>query len=174
MKKLIVVGIVLVGLAAIAFASDTYEHQMGLISTVTADTITGIPYQWENVGDSLQRVTAVGTFTPTDSGYLIMTVSGEVELAAGQRLYIGLDDVDTDSISYDTGHGWTYISCPPEWGSGKFNMPFTFTTDLLADDSVAVDSQAVYMATGSSTDNIVVKNIVFLVRMISLAVGTDN
>jgi hypothetical protein len=160
MKKLIALAVVL-AVPVFLFAAEQYDGTKR--AEVTADTIDGDTYQW---GDSLKRIAVVGKLTALDSGDAQIMVTGEVELAAGQRLYIGFDDMTPDSNTNDTGSGWRKIELPTELRGGKMNIPFSLYSDFIAVDSnISMDSMGVHMATGQSTDNIIVRNIKVLLQV---------
>ena len=164
MNKLLVLCVVVLLLVGGSAFAQGFDHQKGWYKTVTADTITGT-YQWD---DSLKRVAGFAEFTPMDTGAFYVVVTGEVTLSPGQRLYIAIDRLSPDSATSDTGMGWTYLSCPPEFRGGSWTMPFTFYSDFVAADSnVVVDSIGVKMSTGSSADNIIVRKVKAILGLIS-------
>jgi hypothetical protein len=166
MNKLLVLCVVVLLLVGGSAFAQGFDHQKGWYETVAADTITGSTCQW---GDSLKRVAGFAPFTPLDTGAFYVVVTGEVTLSPGQRLYIAIDRLRPDSATGDTGMGWTYLSCPPEFRGGSWTMPFTFYSNFVAvkDSGVVVDSIGVKMSTGSSADNIIVRKVKAILGLIS-------
>jgi len=132
-------------------AGDGYQHQKGLIATVSADTVD---QQREDFG-SWVRACSSGTITALDSGDVVTALSGIVELSSGQELWFGLDTAGGD---VDTSYGYSNVSCNwPAWG--KVKMPFYFTYVATVDSNGAVLERVAVFATKGSTDRIVIENV---------------
>lgn len=153
MKKLIVLAVVALVPVAL-WATSSFEHHKGDITTVTVDTIdTDHSGDWE-------RVCSTAAFTALDSGEVVTVLTATALMYPGQKLYVGLDKASTDSAVGDTGLMWATWYIPNDRTTSLIKVPI-FLRDTFAADSNAAKAGAVAtFGAGSSTDKIIIQDVV--------------
>lgn len=159
MKKIVLMLVLAVMFSITVSADDAnFAHGYGLVKSVTMDTINT-----QHTIGSYQGVCSLATFTALDSGDVFIEVTGIANLSQGQKLYIALDSANG---IVDTIYGQTNISVPYKtWSPMK--VPFYLGYSITKDSNATVIAPALNMASGSSTDAIVVEKIKLKVYMIS-------